>query len=219
MKLVIFNGSPRKSSGNTQILLNKLIEGFSSDVAVESNLFLKDLNRVEQFLTVFEESDMVVIGFPLYTDAMPGVVKYFLEKVYANRPFAGKKLVFLVQSGFPESVHMEALEKYLKRYSQKLQCDYLGTILKGGAEGIHLMPENRNKKLFGRMKQLGVSLEKEGVLDSIIMEQLKKPHHLTRSWIVLFKILKFFGLLNFYWNSNLKKNKVYHLRHHAPYAK
>ena len=85
----------------------------------------------------FAGAECVLLGFPLYTDAMPGMVKHFIE---ALEPLAGRKdnpsLGFLVQSGFPEGLHSRYVERYLEKLAERLGCPYLGTIVKGNGEGV-----------------------------------------------------------------------------------
>ena len=50
-------------------------------------------------MDAFEKAECVLLGFPLYTDAMPGIVKAFIDRL---EPFIGRKhnppIGFLVQS-------------------------------------------------------------------------------------------------------------------------
>jgi len=79
-KLTVFNGSPRGKRGNTPVLLNHLVSGFTSiagNTAEISHLYkIKDKGM---FAKRFAKAECVLIGFPLYTDGMPGIVKEFIE--------------------------------------------------------------------------------------------------------------------------------------------
>jgi len=80
----------------------------------------------------FEGSDAILLGFPLYADALPGFVKELVERweCYKGRN-DNPILIFLVQSGFPEGSHTLNLVPYLEKLSRRLGCDYRGTIRKG----------------------------------------------------------------------------------------
>lgn len=60
---------------------------------------------------------------------------------------------------------------------------------------------------------------KDGKMDSEQMKALGKPAYLPQSLQVLFRLLKSTGLVNIYWDSQLKKNKCFEQRFAKPYAK
>lgn len=219
MKLAVFNGSPRGRRSNTRILLEHFLKGFSETEGNKNEVYY--LNRVkeeDQFKQAFSEAEYVLLAFPLYTDSMPGVVKCFIE---ALEPFAGRKsnpaLGFIIQSGFPEAVHNRMVAQYNKKLASRLGCAYLGTIVKGGVEGIQVQPPKMTAKLFTRFYELGRVFGRDGSLDKSLTEQLAKPERLSSVVLLLLKLLKPTGLLNFYWNKQLKKNGAYSRRFAAPY--
>jgi len=219
MKLTVFNGSPRGYRSNTRILLEHFLKGFSKTEGNKHKAYY--LNRVkeeDQFKRAFAEAECVLLAFPLYTDSMPGVVKSFIE---ALEPFAGRKsnpaLGFIVQSGFPEAAHNRMVERYNEKLASRLECAYLGTIVKGGAEGIQVQPPRMTAKLFTRFYELGRVFGRDGYFDQSRIEELAKPERLSRGVLLLLQLLGPTGLLNFYWNKQLKKNGAYSRRFAAPY--
>jgi hypothetical protein len=85
---------------------------------------------------IFLRTEYVLLAFPLYTDAMSGGVKRFIEllrPISQHSRKAHPKLLFLVQSGFPEAIHSRAIEKYLQKLAHRLNCDYVGTIIRGAS--------------------------------------------------------------------------------------
>ena len=137
MKLTVFNGSPRGKTGNTKLYLAEFLEGFAE---TEGNSHeVAYLNRVKDqdaLVEMFTEAEAVLLGFPLYTDAMPGLVKTFIESL---APLVGRQgnppIGFVIQCGFPGAAHLRPLERYLEKLASRLGCRYLGTIVKGGGEG------------------------------------------------------------------------------------
>ncbi len=218
MRLAVFNGSPRKKSGNTQLLLDRFVEGYKTvNPDVVFGAYLKDMQKAEENVKTFQEADIIIIGFPLYIDAMPGVVKYFFEKLWYEKPF-GKKLGFIVQSGFPEAIHSTFVEKYLEAFAGNLGCEYLGTVIKGGGEAIRYTPEKRNRKLFEQFRELGKSLAQNQQFDQVIVKELRKPYVFSPPVRVIFRLLRPTGIFDTFWNRELKKNKAYEKRYDAPYA-
>lgn len=121
-----------------------------------------------------------MIAFPLYVDAMPGSVKEFiesLEEMKGKRP--DLKLMFLVQNGFPETCHNRFVERYLEKLARRLGCIYIGTICKGGCEGLTVQPPFLVEKLFAGFYRLGKDFGETGKFNSEIMKKLAHPEHLT----------------------------------------
>lgn len=219
MQFYVINGSPRGKSGNTQILLEKVLEGFTQ--AKNADIAWIYLNLKHSRATAhesFAKADLVLLGFPLYVDAMPGMVKAFIETL---APYIGRKnnpkLAFLVQSGFPEAHHSRFVERYLEKLARRLDAPYAGTIVKGGCEGVRLMPETMNRKLFAGLHQMGVDLAETGHFDPERLETLAKPERYARFLAPLFKIALKLPVLQTYWNHQLKQNGVFEDRFARPF--
>ena len=81
MRLTFINGSPRGNKSNTGRLMDHFIKGF---LETEGNSCeIEYLTKYRRSLTALAEkfaaAENVIIGFPLYVDAMPGSVKEFFE--------------------------------------------------------------------------------------------------------------------------------------------
>jgi Flavodoxin-like fold len=219
MRLTLINGSPRGLTSNTLLLLEEFAKGYQSISKEEINVVtLKKLKSAEEQKSTFENSEILILGFPLYTDAMPGIVKDFFENLndYTksnNNPHIG----FLVQSGFPEAYHSIFIEKYLERLVSRFNSKYLGTIIKGGVEGIKIQPKWMTKTTFYHMYMLGEKFAQNHELDNEIIQKLRTPLRLTPTQRTMYSLMRHFGLTNFYWDSQLKKNKVFDQRFAKPY--
>lgn len=218
MKLAIFNGSPRNKKSNSKILAECFLEGYSGQKQENVNIYyLASLAKMEENVRIFEDSDEVIIFFPLYTDSMPGIVKEFLERIAENPQSQNKRVGFVVQSGFPESIHSTYVKRYLKKYCARIKVDYIGTVIKGGVEGIQIMPPSMTRKLFNSFKKLGENFAKSGNFSKEIVEELGMPFKLSKTKLFIYTVGKKIGLTDFYWNSNLKKNNAYEKRYAQPY--
>ncbi len=218
-RLTLFNGSPRGRRGNTPILLDRLAQGFRS--VPDRSVDLIHLNRTREsgrWLDAVAEAECVWLGFPLYTDAMPGLVKGFIEHL---EPLVGRTsnppIGFLVQSGFPESAHSRYVERYLARLAQRLKAPYLGTIVKGGGEGVRLMPEASNRKLFRGMQTLGRSLAVEGRLDPRALRDVAGVERYPALLAPVFRLFVNSSWATGYWDEQLKRNGVFEQRCDRPF--
>jgi multimeric flavodoxin WrbA len=215
-KLTLFNGSPRGKRGNTPIFLDQIAQGFGAATEMHQ---LNRLKETDQMVRTFADSECVLLGFPLYTDAMPGMVKHFIE---ALEPLIGRKnnpsLGFLVQSGFPEGLHSRFVERYLEKLARRLECPYLGTIVKGNGEGIRMMPRAATRVLFEELQALGAGLAREGRLDPQILRRLAAPESYPAILGPLFQLFLRLPMAHSYFDEMLKKNGVYGQRFARPFA-
>ena len=169
MKRLLLNGSPRGKDANSRRILAWIAQGLGQAGIFNLPIDLPILDlapdptraaAVEEFL----DADEVVFAFPLYTDSMPGIVKGFLEAVaLADKTrLQGKRVAFIIQSGFPEGIHTEALGAYLARVCERLGFLHLGTLRKGGVEGIRMMPPRSIAKIAAHFVQAGRELGARG---------------------------------------------------------
>ncbi|MBS0011510.1 MAG: NAD(P)H-dependent oxidoreductase [Bacteroidales bacterium] len=219
MKLVVINGSPRNKKSNSGLLMDEFLKGFYTieKEAADICYLAGEKQRIEA-VKAFRENNYILMIFPLYTDAMPGIVKEFFEKIYSEPSRAGKRIGYIVQSGFPEAKHSTFLERYLERFTiKRLKAEYLGTVIKGGVEGIQIMPPRMNAKLFASFRKLGEHFAGTGTFSRSIMEKLRKPYTLSAGRLLFFRLMSITGITNYYWNSNLRKNKAFDRRFDKPY--
>ncbi|MCD4753173.1 MAG: NAD(P)H-dependent oxidoreductase [Anaerolineaceae bacterium] len=215
MKLVMFNGSPRGKNSNTRLLFEQILAGMREvDASIEAEVvYLRDTDRTALHVAAVDRADMIILGFPLYTDGMPGVTKHFIDALYPHN-LAGKPLAFLVQSGFPESRHSQPVARYLKKLCERLNGKYAGTIIRGGVEGIQVQPEGMTRKLFKRFYQLGVSLAADGCFDDRLLKELLKPEKMSLAAKAFLKT----NASRMYWDMKLKENNAFDKRFDRPYV-
>jgi hypothetical protein len=219
MRLTVYNGSSRGKAGNTEVMLSKVIAGFSSITDLDLKIiYLSSTKQRQKAHQSFPQSDLVLLGFPLYTDAMPGLVKEFIESL---APYVGQDgnptMSFLVQSGFPEVHHSRFVECYLEKLAHRLNASYAGTIIKGGGEGVRLMPDSMNRKLFDGLREAGADLTSDGKFNPEKLKILAKPERYPRILAPLFKLILKLPFTQSYWNNQLKKNNAYEMRFARPY--
>lgn len=219
MKLTVINGSPRGKGSNSKILMDHFLRGFTTVCSTDFEVcYLNKRNNQKDYIDVFRQSESVILIFPLYTDAMPGIVKEFIELL---APLAGKEgipdLGFVVQSGFPEAIHSRYVERYLEKLAKRMNAHYIGTVVKGGVEGIQIMPERMTGKLYRRFFDLGVHFGKTNEFEGGIVKKLAGFEKLRPSRRMFFKLMQLTGMANWYWNSQLKRNGAYHNRFNQAY--
>lgn len=219
MKLTVINGSPKGKGSNTRVLLDSFLEGFQAFAGNSNQVFY--LNRKSEDPELqknYLNASAIIVAFPLYTDAMPGIVKEYFETLWHYRGVnPGLKLGFIVQSGFPEAIHSFYVARYLRQLAINLETEYLGTIIKGGVEGIQIMPSWMNRKTIKAFYKLGYEFGHSGRFNEKMMARLARPIKFSGPRLILFKILKMTGLINYYWNKQLKVNNAFNSRYSTPY--
>ena len=217
MSLVIFNGSPRGKGSNSKLMADSFLNGFSSETKEESKVFyLINKNDIELHKEEFRNAENVIFIFPLYTDAMPGMVKEFFEEIEEYNS-VGKKIGFIVHSGFPEAVHSACLAEYLKRFTEIIKAEYTGTVISGESEALKFIPEKMRNKKLAPFYILGSKYVVNYEFDTEVTAKLGKIYRLNGFILAILKICISLGILNINWNKILKKNGSLHKRLNKPY--
>jgi multimeric flavodoxin WrbA len=215
-RLTFFNGSPRGRKGNTPIFLREIANGFGG---TSETYHLVRVRETEQMTQAFANAECIILGFPLYTDSMPGVVKHFIE---ALEPLKGRAtnppLGFVVQSGFPEGLHSRFIEHYLEKLAARLHSPYLGTVVKGNGEGVRTMPEEINQQLFTNLQAIGSSLATNGNFDTTALAAISHPEQFPRILGPVFQIFVRLPIAHSYFDGMLKKNGAFEKRFARPFA-
>ncbi len=219
MRLTVFNGSPRGKKSNSYLLLSKFLEGFNS---IEGNscetYYLNRIKETDKHVEAFQTAENVILIFPLYTDAMPGLVKHFIE---ALEPLCGESgnpsFGFIIQSGFPEPENSRHLERYLAKLARRLGSRFTGTAIRGGVEGIQVQPPWMTKKLFRYFVDVGREYAVTGSFDEKIIHKMAPRARMSAGRLLVFRFFSLFGLTNYYWNMMLKKHDAYETRFAHPF--
>jgi len=221
MRLTVFNGSPKQGISNTELMVSKFGEGLARTAGNESRVFkLNKFNSLNEAVELFAESDCILLAFPLYVYSMPAGVKKFIEELEPlcqSEVKHPKKIGFLVQYGFKEAIHARALEKYLEMVTKMLKCDYVGTIIKGGCDGLTKeMNSSHTKKVLAGIFNIGRDFGETGRFNQKLLDQYSKPE--TQTLLSKLMMKSFVKLANkYYWGAELKKNGVFEESFAQPY--
>jgi NAD(P)H-dependent FMN reductase len=217
MRLMLCNGSSRGKRSNTAILLKHFTDGF---MATQGNsyevAYLAHLKEHPDFAGKLRQADAAIIAFPLYTDSMPALVKDFIETLGAGKGDV-PALGFIIQSGYPETIHSRFVEKYCEKLARRLNARYLGTIIRDGIEGIQTKPPLLTRRIFMAFQSLGRHFGVTKEFHPIIKRKLAGRERMSAFGRILFRILKISGISNLHWNKVLKKNGVFERRFDRPY--
>ncbi|MBN1302986.1 MAG: flavodoxin family protein [Anaerolineales bacterium] len=214
-RLTLLNGSPRGRKGNTPIFLQEIAKGFAGPSEMHHLVCLKQTGEMVQ---AFAKADCALIGFPLYTDSMPGITKHFFE---ALGPLLERRknppLGFVIQSGFPEGLHSRYVERYVERLAERLGSPYLGTVVKGNGEGTRLMTAAMNARLFRNLQSLGIGLASGERFNPGVLQEIASPERYPRVLGPLFRFFLRLPIAHSYFDGMLKENGSYEQRFDRPF--
>jgi hypothetical protein len=222
--LLLLDGSPRGERSNSMKMLQRVAEGWQrAGGATAEVLHLARREQLERAVEAFAGAHTVLLGMPLYTDAMPAIDKEYIEalapRVATSRTGAANPtLAFLVQSGFPEALHSRPLERYFVKLAARLGSSYAGTIVHGGGGMLEGRPEKANKKLWEQLRILGEQLAREGHFGAAELKSVAGLERFSPAAAALMDMACKLRLLEFPWNGMLKKNGVWEQRFAAPYG-
>lgn len=222
MKRLLLNGSPRGKSSNSRLILSWMAEGMSQ-AGAGADIPILDLARQSELgaqVAAFLDADEIVLAFPLYTDSVPGLVKNFLEALatQGSARLKGKRVAFVVQSGFPEAIHSQNTAAWLSRLCSRLGMIHGGTAIRGNSEGLRLMPPQMIAKARRDFIGFGADLASSGSFSLERSAKVAGPSRLPQATLGLMRFMEVLGIGNLYWDAMLKKNKAYDRRFDAPYG-
>lgn len=136
MNILFINGSPNKD-GNTVRLAKELLKGkdYKTMHLVDYKLYSYGQNypddQFDEILKEMKQTDIIVIGSPLYWHSMSGAVRNLLDRSYgtvSKEMLDGKKLYFLFQGASPTKEQLAAGDYTMGRYAALYGLDYKGMV-------------------------------------------------------------------------------------------
>lgn len=134
MKILFINGSPNKE-GNTAALAEVLLSGKEyetlnlTDYRIGSYGQNFSDDQLDEVIGKMKQSEMIVIGSPLYWHNICGSVRNMLDRFYGLVPegaLSGRTMYFLFQGAGPEKWMLEAGEYTMKRFAGLYGMEYAG---------------------------------------------------------------------------------------------
>ena len=193
MNLVIFSCSPRpENKSNTAAIVKAFSNGFSS-LNGNSVVVYPICKRKEWpiYRRAFEENTEIIFAMPLFVECVPGILLEFLESLKAKEN-EGKRtrIGFILQSGFEEACQLRTAEHYLEKLPHYLNCDYAGTLLKGGMFALAMSSDAKKEKILRPFGDMGKLYAAEHFFEKSIVSKFASPEKYSRPLIFIAKISK-----------------------------
>ncbi|MCB9482232.1 MAG: flavodoxin family protein [Desulfobacteraceae bacterium] len=242
MKILCINGSPTKKKGMTDIAIDLIMEGAGAAGAETEKIYLADKkinyctgcfscwlktpgtcifkDDMPELLDKVKNSDILLIGTPLYVDGMTAQTKTFVDRIiplvepefemvdghyrHAKRLESIPDIALLSVCGFYELDNFDGLVDHVKRICKNFRSNYLGAVLKPYSYSLvmdELVPDH--------VKDIKTALKKAG---SELAEN-KKFEENTLNMIASqpFKAQDALNGANMFWDLCRKKKEfIYH---------
>lgn len=235
-QILVINGSPRAQEGYTNLLLGHFVKGMQKVCENVKVIQLRDFNLNEccgcwycwqrgegkciydskddgrRLLLLMEESDLIVLAFPLYSDGLPAGLKKLIDRrVAALKPFMEngiwktrhprrvlkeQALAVLSVSGFTEKDHFQAVKAYFQALSHNWHMPVVGEIYRPAAMALFNNPlcYDYQQLILEQIGLAGEQLAKGGHISGNIKKRIERDY---------IAVGKFQGTANYYWTIRL----------------
>ena len=92
---------------------------------------LQSDQRKNDLLRAVEDSDLVILSFPLYVDSLPAHVIRAMELIAKRRAKRGARFAVIANCGFPEAEHNNMAISICKRFADASGMDWAGGLALG----------------------------------------------------------------------------------------
>ena len=213
MKVIALNGSARGKKGVTWKLLDSFLKGLSEGGAAVSDIQLNGMNisycracltcmhktpgqcarrdDMDQIYPYLKESDLLVMGTPVYTDNMSAQMKTVMDRCICGmdpflhldsgsrvrHPFRWpmpSKFLLVSTSGFPEMEVFLPLIMTFRAEAANFGSEPIGEICIPGSIALQMAPQLLEPRL-GEIQRAGKMLALHEKVEPTLLDEISKP--------------------------------------------
>ena len=194
----IINGSPKVINSNSSYFINIITKKLA-----KLNVFeLKD-EDYNNIIDSINKSKTIILAFPLYVDSPTSITLSFLDYIIDNKiTLKDKSIYTIINCGFREGKQNITASNIIKRWCEKVEATYKGSILIGAGEIVgkkkykfisnkalknlkefsNIIKENKTKEIITTMNLLNdkiycilanLSWNKKGRINNLTKKELK----------------------------------------------
>lgn len=128
----LISGSPKIKPSNSMFFLNKIKSSLE-----EYSVFEFKKNTYDEIIKSIENSDVIILAFPLYVDSPPTLILTFLDYIIDNKiDLKGKQIYNIINCGFRDGNQNIVAANILSSWCKKVNAKYSGSLLIGAGEVI-----------------------------------------------------------------------------------
>lgn len=192
MKLLIFSCSPRSErQSNSALIAEAFRRGMGTEGTVETEVYyLCQRRNWEKYRQLFADNTQILFITPLFVECIPGILMEFLETLEPKADGDRTTLYFIVQSGFEEAHQLRTCESYLEILPSYFNCEYGGTLIKGGMFALAVSSEKEKKAKLSQFEEMGRRFANKGCFDKEEASAFAGSEYLSNGTILLIRIFK-----------------------------
>ena len=159
-KVLLIIGSPRAQSTSASLgtyLLSSMWDKGSEVASVQVNKILKSDKALEEALDAVDKSDVLVMAFPLYVDAVPFPIVKLMEAIAERRKnnssLQRPRMMAIVNCGFPEAHHNDTALSICRRFAKEADIEWAGGLGLGGGGAIGGQPLDKRRGITKGVKK------------------------------------------------------------------
>jgi hypothetical protein len=175
-------GSPKAKNSTSEALLNTFVAPFiEREIDVAAFKAHKVIRRDEEgqhLLDTLQHTDLLIIAFPLYVDALPYVLTRTLELIVSTPPSHSPGLVCIANCGFPEAHHNSLALAICREFAHEAGFEWRGGIAigEGGViSGKPLQPDGVTHNLYRQLRDGAEQVYSGHAISDSVIEGAAKP--------------------------------------------
>jgi multimeric flavodoxin WrbA len=152
MKIALINASPKANKSNTGLLLNELARHIRVGNIIHRHR-LRRKNFSTKTLYEIARNDAIVLGFPLYIDALPSRLIAMLITLENHLKAAYRSDIFVyavINNGFYEGQQTQLAFRIVQNWCERANVRFGGGIGQGGGDVFGVMKNTPLKGWFFR---------------------------------------------------------------------
>ncbi len=128
--VLVIAASPKAKNGNSESLADFFAQELNNVVTTKVNL-RNEIRKPDALVKQMDQSDFIVMSFPVYENAVPGLVQQFFEMIFASKDKLStrhRKMLVISNSGFAEPEANKYAISQCKQFAEDMQFIWLGGV-------------------------------------------------------------------------------------------
>ena len=128
----LISGSPKVKPSNSMFFLSKI-----KPLLEEYSLYELKKHKYDEIINSINDSEVIVLAFPLYVDSPPSLTLEFLDYLIDNKVnLKGKQIYTIINCGFRDGNQNTTASQIISSWCKKVNAKYSGSLLIGAGEVV-----------------------------------------------------------------------------------
>jgi len=144
-RALLLVGSPKTRKSTSNSLGGYLFEQLEKRSIQTETIYLHTMlgspARLQRLLEAVDATDVVMLAFPIYVDALPAPVIEVLERIAAHRkgrdPSRRQLFTAIANCGFPEAYQCNTALAICETFAQQASFEWAGSLALGAGEAVN----------------------------------------------------------------------------------